>query len=129
MTVQIPMKKKSRETEQGGKSWMHSVNLVDKTITASLYMPFIKGGGVFVETDRQYSLGDPVFLLLTVGDDGKRFPVNGKVVWVCGENARADRSAGVGVQFPKDDSGESVKSAIEQMIGRIRDSLKKTATL
>lgn len=108
---------------------MHSVNLVDKTITASLYMPFIKGGGVFVETDRQYSLGDPVFLLLTVGDDSKRFPVNGKVVWVCGENARADRPTGVGVQFPKDDSGESVKSAIEQMIGRIRDSLKKTATL
>lgn len=108
---------------------MLSLNLVDKAITSSLYMPFIKGGGVFIETDREYYLGETVFVLLTVGDENKRFPINGKVVWVCGAAARADRPMGIGVQFPKDDSGEAARAAIEQMIGKIRDSLKKTATL
>lgn len=108
---------------------MLSLALTDKTTAANLYMPFIKGGGVFVETDKEYNLGDPVFVLLTIGDEGKKFPVNGKVVWTCGANARGDRPRGIGIQFPKDDSGEGAKAAIEQMIGRIRDSIKKTATL
>ncbi|HEX4842222.1 MAG TPA: PilZ domain-containing protein [Limnobacter sp.] len=116
-------------TKDTTRPWMLSLSLIDKTTTANLYMPFVKGGGVFVESDKQYALGDPVFVLLTVGEEAKKYPINGKVVWVCGPNARGDKPQGIGVQFPKDDSGESARVAIEQMIGKMRNSMKKTATL
>ncbi len=108
---------------------MLSLALLDSATASNLYMPFVKGGGVFVESDKDYNLGDPVFVLLTVGDESKKFPINGKVVWVCGANARGDKPQGIGIQFPKDDSGEGAKLAIEQMIGKMQSSMKKTATL
>lgn len=119
----------SRINKEASRPWMLSLTLGDKNTAASLYMPFIKGGGVFVESDKEYNLGDPVFVLLTVGEDAKKFPINGKVVWVCGANARGDKAQGIGVQFPKDDSGEGARVAIEQMIGKMQSSMKKTATL
>lgn len=119
----------SRGNREASRPWMLSLTLGDKTTAASLYMPFIKGGGVFVESDKEYNLGDSVFVLLTVGEEAKKFPINGKVVWICSANARGDKAQGIGVQFPKDDSGEGARVAIEQMIGKMRSSMKKTATL
>ena len=119
----------ARNAKEATRPWMLSLTLGDKNTAASLYMPFIKGGGVFIESDKEYHLGDPVFVLLTVGDDAKKFPINGKVVWICGANARGDKARGIGVQFPKDDSGDGVRVAIEQMIGKMQNSMKKTATL
>jgi type IV pilus assembly protein PilZ len=119
----------NRNSKDSNRPWMLSLTLADKTSAASLYMPFIKGGGVFIECDKEYSLGDPVFVLLTIGEDAKKFPVNCKVVWICGPNARGDRAQGIGVQFPKDDSGNGARMAIEEMIGKMQASMKKTATL
>ena len=118
-----------RGNKDANRPWMLSLSLEDKAVAANLYMPFIKGGGIFVESDKEYSLGDSVFILLTVGEEGKKFPINGKVVWICGASARGDKPQGIGIQFPKDDSGEGARAAIEQMIGKIQGSLKKTATL
>ncbi len=118
-----------RSNKDANRPWMLSLTLVDKNTAANLYMPFIKGGGIFVESDKEYNLGDPVFVLLTVGDEAKKFPINGKVVWICGANARGDKARGIGIQFPKDDTGEGVRVAIEQMIGKMQSSMKKTATL
>ena len=119
----------TRGNKETSRPWMLSLTLGDKNTAASFYMPFIKGGAVFVASDKEYSLGDAVFVLLTVGEDAKKFPINGKVVWICSANARGDKAQGIGVQFPKDDSGEGARVAIEQMIGKMRASMKKTATL
>ncbi|WP_370262125.1 PilZ domain-containing protein [Limnobacter sp.] len=116
-------------TKEANRPWMLSLALEDKNTAARLYMPFVKGGGVFVECNKPYELGDPVFVLLSVGEEGKKYPINGKVVWVCGPNARGDKPQGIGIQFPRDDSGESARLAIEQMVGKMQASMKKTATL
>lgn len=118
--------KTSNETS---RAWMLSLSLGDKNTAANLYMPFIKGGGVFVPSDKDYNLGDPVFILLSVGEEAKKFPINGKVVWICGANARGEKTQGIGIQFPKDDSGEGARLAIEAMIGKMQTTLKRTATL
>lgn len=118
-----------RGKKETTRPWMLSLTLGDKTLASNVYMPFVKGGGVFIESDKEYNLGDPVFVLLTVGEEAKKFPINGKVVWICGANARGDKPRGIGIQFPKDDSGEGARAAIEQMVGKIQGSMKKTATL
>lgn len=118
-----------QQKASNGKVWMHSLHLTDKTKAAELYMPFIKGGGVFVETEQKLGLGDSLFVLLTIGDDAKKFPVNGKVVWLNGDSGRGDRPVGLGIQFPNDASGTAAKQEIERMIGKMQLSMKRTATL
>ncbi|MDX1669404.1 MAG: PilZ domain-containing protein [Limnobacter sp.] len=111
------------------KVWMHSLQLTDKVKAAETYMPFIKNGGIFVETEQKFELGDSLFVLLTVGDDGIKCPVNGKVVWINSDSTRLDRPIGVGIQFPSDASGVAAKEEIERMIGKMQTSIRKTATL
>lgn len=123
------MAKIEKSGKSGVKVWMHSLQIKDKTKAAELYMPFIKGGGIFVETEQRLELGDSLFVLLTVGDDGVKCPVNGRVVWVNGDNSRGDRPIGVGIQFPSDASGAATKEEIERMVGKMQASIKKTATL
>lgn len=111
------------------RPWMHSLQIVDKTRAAELWMPFVKRGAFFLPTEKRYTLGESVFVLLSLGDEGKKFPVNGKVVWISPEGARGDRQTGVGIQFPSDTMGEAARAEFEAMAGKIHASLKKTATL
>ena len=63
------------------------------------YMPFVKGGGIFITTEKSFELGDEVFLLLTLMDDPERFAITGKVVWINYRTTPGGRQMGVGIQF------------------------------
>lgn len=117
------------DTPTTSRPWMHTLQVVDRAKAAELWMPFIKRGAFFLATDRKYQLGESVFVLLTLGDAGRKFPVNGKVVWINPEGSRGDRLQGVGIQFPSDTTGESARAEFEEMAGKIHPSLKRTATL
>src|SRR5687768_5631091 len=54
----------------------------DKGALFNAYMPFVRGGGLFVPTTKRYNLGDEVFILLTVMEEKDRLPVPGKVIWI-----------------------------------------------
>ncbi len=56
-------------------------------------MPFLKGGGIFIPTARQYTLGEEVFMLLSLMDDPNRIAVQGKVVWLTPKACRASRAS------------------------------------
>ncbi|MFT5722317.1 MAG: type IV pilus assembly protein PilZ, partial [Motiliproteus sp.] len=63
------------------------------------YMPFIKNGGLFVATQRDYQLGEEVFMLLDLMEEPDKIPVSGKVVWVTPRGAQGGKLAGIGVQL------------------------------
>jgi len=46
-----------------------SLAIKDKGALYNAYMPFVKGGGLFVPTAKRYGLGDEVFILLTLMED------------------------------------------------------------
>ena len=73
------------------------------------YMPFVKNGGLFIPTNRQYRLGDEVFILLTLMEGAERLPVAGKVIWLTPRAAQGKRQQGIGVQFSAQDNGETQK--------------------
>ncbi len=54
--------------------------ITDKQVLYSMYMPFVKGGGLFLPTSRQFVPGEEVFLSLFVLES--RFGVSCKVVWI-----------------------------------------------
>ena len=58
-----------------------SLNISSKSALYAAYMPFIKNGGIFVPTARDYKLGDEIFMLLQIMDDPTKHPVAGTVVW------------------------------------------------
>ena len=115
--------------EDAARPWMLSLAFKDRNSLASAYMPFIKGGGLFIPTTKSYELGESVFVLLTLTDEAQKFPLTGKVVWVTPPQAQQGRPPGIGVQLPQDDEGLKIKVAIEQIIDNIQASMKKTHTL
>ena len=84
---------------------MLSLNIREKAALYAAYMPFLKGGGIFIPTSRQYALGEEVFMLLSLMDDPNRLAVQGKVVWLTPEGVQGNRTQGIGVQFTQDETG------------------------
>lgn len=71
----------------------------DKQALYNAYMSFVKGGGLFVPTQKSLQLGDLVKLELELMDSPEIHHIDGKVVWVTPLGASGRRLAGVGVQF------------------------------
>ena len=68
-----------------------SLNIRERAALYAAYMPFLKGGGIFIPTSRQYQLGEEVFMLLSLMDDPNRIAVQGKVVWITPEGVQGNR--------------------------------------
>lgn len=117
---------------QGGgtpRQGILSLQIKDKLSLYQAYMPFVKGGGLFVPTNRKYSLGDDVFILLSLADEKDRLPVPGKVIWVTPNGAQGNRMAGIGVQFNEGTDGEAVRTKIESLLAGVLGSDKPTNTM
>lgn len=113
----------------GARQGILSHAIKDKAALYSAYMPFLKYGGIFVNTPKRYFLGDEVFLLLTLPESNERLPVAGKVVWVTPPGAQGNRPAGIGVQFADTAEGETVKGRIEALLAGMLTAERPTYTM
>ena len=91
-------------------------------------MPFLENGGLFIPTKNLFSLGDEVFMLLTLTDSKEKLPLAGKVVWITPGDAQGNKVAGVGVQFNELDKG-ATKDKIEKLLAGALRSDRKTHTM
>src|SRR5262245_55013392 len=93
------------------------------------YVPILLDGGWFVPTTREYTIGEDIYLLLSLPDDPQRYPVAGKVAWITPANASGGRTQGVGVRFPNDEKTRLLKLKIEELLGTQLQSAKPTQTI
>ena len=105
-----------------------SLAIKEKAALYAAYMPYIKGGGLFVPTTKAYRIGDEVFLLLTLLDEPEKHKVVGQVVWIT-LAGQANRPQGIGIQFSEKDGGIAVRNKIEGIIGGALKSSRPTHTL
>ena len=105
------------------------VAIKDEATLYQSYMPFLKGGGLFVPSGKRYNLGDEMFLLINLMDDKERLPVTGTVAWITPQGAQGNRVAGIGVQFSESAEGEAARQRIEALLGAKLASEKSTFTL
>lgn len=103
--------------------------LKEKGALYAAYIPLFSEGGIFIATNREFRLGDDVYLLLMLPDDPQRYPVAGKVGWVTPANASGQRTQGIGVRFPKDEKSVQLKAKIEQILGAAIASDRPTQTV
>ncbi|MBX2826402.1 MAG: PilZ domain-containing protein [Gammaproteobacteria bacterium] len=113
-------------TEQNRKGII-SFSISDRGALYASYMPFIQNGGVFVPTNRNYDLGDDVFVLLKLMDDRNPIPVEGTISWITPAGAQGNKTPGVGVQFSDNDGG--AKSAIEEHLAAALQGERPTHTM
>ena len=105
-----------------------SLTIKDKSTLYAAYMQFVKGGGLFIPTNKPYQLGDEVFMLLSLMDEKEKLPVAGKVVWVTPVGAQNNRTAGIGVQFSGQDNGNTQKKIETHLAGALKSD-KPTHTM
>jgi len=103
----------------GAQPGILTLNIKDKSALYVAYMPFVKNGGLFIPTNKEYRLGDEVFILLTLMENPERLPVAGKVVWLTPKGAQGKRLQGIGVQFSPQDSGATQKKIEAQLTGAL----------
>lgn len=112
-----------------GRPSVLSLAIKEKAALYAAYMPFLKNGGIFVPTNKTYKLGDDIYLILGLMDDGNKYPVAGKVVWVTPAGANNNKAQGIGVHFPADEGGQRVRHRIEEILGAAIGSSRATHTL
>lgn len=106
-----------------------SLAIREKAALYSAYMPFLKNGGIFVPTNKSYRLGEEIYLILTLLDDPNKYPIAGKVSWITPAGAGNNKSQGIGVHFPDDESGTRIKLRVEELLGAAVRSSRATHTL
>jgi type IV pilus assembly protein PilZ len=112
----------------GARPGVLSLTIKDKNALYAAYMPYVKGGGIFVPSNRPYKLGEEVFMLLTLMDSKEKIPVAGHVVWVTPAGAQGSRTAGIGIQFSEKDSGVA-RTKIENILAATLTSERPTHTM
>lgn len=104
-------------------------NLVisDKRELYRCYMPFIKGGGLFMNfneeiTPLKIAPGQKILIVLSILDNKERVPISGKVAWI----SRGGIYRGFGVSLGEAPNTKSIKEQIEHAI--LDFSLRKEPT-
>ena len=105
-----------------------SLAIKDKGSLYASYIPFVKNGGLFIPTDKAYSLGDEVFMLLTLMEETEQIPVAGHVAWITPNGSQGNRTSGIGVQFSTQDNGET-RMKIEALLGGALQADRPTHTM
>ena len=101
------------------KPGLLTLTIKDKSALYLAYMPFVVNGGLFIPTSSSYNLGDEVFMLLNLMDDGEKIPVAGRVIWMTPRGAQGKRTAGIGVQFSDQDDGDTQKKIDNYLAGAL----------
>lgn len=105
-----------------------SLSIKEKAALYAAYMPYIKGGGLFIPTIKSYKLGDEVFMLLSLIEDPVKLKVVGHVVWIT-PVTQGNRPQGIGVQFSDKDGGVEARNKIESLLGGALKSTRPTHTM
>ena len=111
---------------QGKAGGIINIEYADKAELYKVFMPFVKNGGMFIPTAKQFALGDELFVVLSIPDEGEKIPVSCRVVWVTPVAAEGNRTPGIGVQF-RDDG--TARSRIETCLAGMLNAEDPTYTM
>lgn len=118
----------SEQTSGAPKPGVLSLAIKEKAALYAAYMPFVKGGGLFIPTNKPFKIGDEVFMLLSLLEDPMKLKVVGHIIWIT-PVAQGNRPQGIGVQFSEKDGGTEARNKIEGLLGGALKSSRPTHTM
>lgn len=95
-------------------------NPADRIALYKAYMPFVKNGGLFINTSHRYELGNEVFVMIKLPQDAEsdRMSAVGRVVWIS-RTGGVQKPAGIGIQLTDLPENAIVREKIERAIAGI----------
>ena len=99
---------------------------------ASLYaawIPLLKGGGIFLPSNRNHALGEEVLILLSLLDDPNKIPLQGTVAWINPAHSTGNRPQGIGVQLHDSEVGRELRKKVEGLLAGALQSSRPTHTI
>ena len=105
-----------------------SLAIKDLKVLYAAYMPFVDNGGLFIPTKKQFNMGDKISLLISLMSEDKKYPIEGKVVWITPEKVHNNMAPGIGVQFIGALAGE-LAGKIEKLLTSMAASTERTNTM
>ena len=115
-------------TESAPRQGILTLSIKDKSALYAAYMPFVVNGGLFIPTNRDYEMGQEVFMLLNLMEETERLPIAGKIIWKTPVGSQVYRTSGIGVQFSDQDGGVA-RNKIETYLAGALSSDRSTHTM
>ncbi|GGI91267.1 PilZ domain-containing protein [Legionella impletisoli] len=103
-------------------------NFSDEHALYLAYMPFIKGGGLFIRTKKAYELGGEITLSVQLPEESETYLVEGKIAWLTPKEAQGNKPVGIGVQL-SGKNGLNLCTKIETILAGKLKSTEGTDTI
>ena len=100
-----------------------------KSALYASWIPVLKGGGIFLPSNRSHSLGEEVLILLSLLDDPNKIPLQGVVAWINPAHATGNRPQGIGVQLHDSEAGRELRKRVEGLLAGALQSSRPTHTI
>ena len=114
------------DMQLGGAGGILTLELTDQMALYQAYMPFVQGGALFVNTAREYNIGDDVFVLFNLLEQSEPIPIAAKVIWVAPPGSTT-YLPGIGIQLGEDN--RELMNRIETQLADMLNSQKPTHTM
>lgn len=106
-----------------------SIIIHDLGVLRAAYMQFLKSGGLFIPTQKTFTMGEGANLVIKLLDDGDPYRVIGHVVWITPPGSPSNKAGGIGVEFADDKQGERLRKRIEILLSQHLKSQESTHTM
>ncbi|MBY5991565.1 PilZ domain-containing protein [Ferrimonas balearica] len=91
------------------------------------YMPFVRHGGLFFVSSREYQMGDTIEARYRLPESEQWYEFSGQVVWINPLGSQGGRPPGVGLAFGEEQNPH--KPRIEQLLADQLGSNQLTSTM
>jgi type IV pilus assembly protein PilZ len=100
-----------------------------KAALYAAWMPLLKGGGIFLPSNKSHTLGEEVLVLLSLLDDPNKIPLQGTVAWINPAHTTGNRPQGIGVQLQESEVAKELKKKVEGLLAGALQSARPTNTI
>lgn len=100
-----------------------------KAALYAAWIPLLKGGGIFLPSNRSHALGEEVLILLSLLDDPNKIPLHGTIAWINPTHGTGNRPQGIGVQLHDSEAGRELKKRVEGLLAGALQSSRPTHTI
>jgi type IV pilus assembly protein PilZ len=100
-----------------------------KAALYAAWIPLLKGGGIFLPSNKNHALGEEVLILLSLLDDPNKIPLQGTVAWINPAHSTGNRPQGIGVQLLDSEVGRELRKKVEGLLAGALQSSRPTHTI
>lgn len=100
-----------------------------KAALYAAWIPLLKGGGIFLPSNKAHVLGEEVLILLSLLDDPNKIPLQGNVAWINPAHTTGNRPQGIGVQLHDSEVGRELRKKVEGLLAGALQSSRPTHTI